>query len=287
MRGTHTTRDRQHPKAFTLVELLIVIGIIALLVGILMPAISGAMDMARRTQTAAMLKVLETGLEQYRAEPDLGREFPPSHDTRADGSSYLPVRDYTPGDYNRAYGANLLVWGLCGVTARMDGTVGFPETGTIESICPTAIDGVWPARYGPFVTTGGLRIGVPERGFYTNSSGNSLIGDDPFWTILDPWGNVILYYRANPTALPVDVFNYSDNAPFTTRVSMENDYIDTIHDVDNFRRYTHDYRVPGDPIDPAVYAPQNRDSFLLISAGPDGRYGTADDVTNFEHTEPR
>lgn len=29
--------------------------------------------------------------------------------------------------------------------------------------------------------------------------------------------------------------------------------------------------------------PQNASSFLLISAGPDGRYGTADDITNFEH----
>jgi hypothetical protein len=28
--------------------------------------------------------------------------------------------------------------------------------------------------------------------------------------------------------------------------------------------------------------PKNRDSYLLISPGPDAKYGTADDVTNFQ-----
>jgi len=29
--------------------------------------------------------------------------------------------------------------------------------------------------------------------------------------------------------------------------------------------------------------PARADSYLLISAGADGRYGTADDIANFEH----
>lgn len=33
----------------------------------------------------------------------------------------------------------------------------------------------------------------------------------------------------------------------------------------------------------AKFAPHNADSFLLISPGADGRYGTADDIANFDH----
>ena len=32
----------------------------------------------------------------------------------------------------------------------------------------------------------------------------------------------------------------------------------------------------------ATEGPYNKDTFLLISAGPDMRYGSADDVANFE-----
>ena len=38
----------------------------------------------------------------------------------------------------------------------------------------------------------------------------------------------------------------------------------------------------GESVDPATtLRPANPDTFLLISAGVDGRYGTADDVVNF------
>ena len=33
---------------------------------------------------------------------------------------------------------------------------------------------------------------------------------------------------------------------------------------------------------PAQSAPYRRDSFILVSAGQDGLYGTADDICNFE-----
>jgi prepilin-type N-terminal cleavage/methylation domain-containing protein/prepilin-type processing-associated H-X9-DG protein len=67
------SRSSDH-RAFTLVELLVVIAIIALLMGLLIPAVSGARESARRIQCANNLKQLGIAAQAYESSNGV---FPP------------------------------------------------------------------------------------------------------------------------------------------------------------------------------------------------------------------
>jgi len=60
--------------AFTLIELLVVISIIALLIGILLPALSSAMDTARRVTCLSNIRQLSTAKRTY--QTDMGHGLP-------------------------------------------------------------------------------------------------------------------------------------------------------------------------------------------------------------------
>lgn len=161
-------------RAFTLVELLVVIGIIAILAGIALVFVPNAYRSARETQARANLQTVALALSVYQQDFGLlpvlaNAQRAPGLDTAADAAS--------PG---YVYGSELLAWALVGP---------YPATGTAGTF------NVGDGADGPGWRVRGVQ--GQERGPYVDVEKFRFAANGRYYQLLDSAGRPILYFPAH------------------------------------------------------------------------------------------
>ncbi len=266
--------------AFTLVELLAVMGVIVILVALLIPAVTMVKNMAKETQQRAQLTTIEMGLTAFRND---FCDYPPS--------SWDP-----PGEYCGAQKLceALVGWDLLGFHPESEWMPdGGDKSGSKQVYDSTDTDNL-KKRRGPYLET--ATANVFKLGDLFNDT--TPLAQDTF-VICDVFGKKsitigtktvkagapILYYKANTSSKTIkdgdtskNIYNVRDNWAVID-VTKRDDGKD--HPLRTSGTHSFFYEYIKDPKVTTVDWPYRPDSYILISAGVDGLYGTSDDVRNF------
>ena len=288
---------------FTLIELLTVLAIVAMLTGLLIPSLTFIRNTAKEARQKAQLTTIDMALIAFRT--DYG-DYPPS---------YLMLPPSSPGapgpmDY---CGAQKLAEALLGRDL-----MGFHPKSTWSATDPTFYPpSPIPAqnldeRRGTYLELGtedafklGDLFGPALSATTPPLEANTFVICDSFGVkkiTLAPGktvvaGSPILYYRADPTKkqfmgagaiVPgsLDIYNFTDNFPLIQVADSADGTPPGDHPLATFGGtyfYNQQYKIVDQKILSATGRPwpHRPDSYILISAGVDGRYGTADDICNF------
>jgi prepilin-type N-terminal cleavage/methylation domain-containing protein len=298
-------------RAFTLLEMLTALAIIALLIGLLIPAIGKIQTTAQTVKQKAQFHAIEVALEAFRS--DVG-DYPPSRQANT-----APPASEPPG----YYGAQKLAEAVVGLDGfgfhpwskfRSDGKADVNGNGTYELVydvvngikdgsttVQTAADNL-KARKGPYLELEKANA-VKVSSVYSsnlNVNLNTYVLVDMFLKKMatgKKTGIPILYFRADTSQSILDPLDTQDSiydiehnfmgfvfpkVPWDVSLNhpMRDDIKGTF-----YRRITNP-NFPGTETNNYVDArPYRTDSFILLSAGPDGLYGTPDDVYNFDESE--
>ncbi len=303
-------------KGFTLVELLTVIAIIVLLISILVPVVSRARRQAKEAAVQAQLHAIEVGLEMFHTDFGFYPSSTPEDPTGSNDPSHSTGSAYT------IQGAHRLALALMGrdklgcpgdASGHPDSITGiyYTDDGTFSGSEYDPSDTEWgnPAyktpRKGPYINPERFLIIADET--LDLGTNNTNPPDDYLWLICDKFnkpktpidGNysnysLILYYAANTrgqflsdqdsSGQPDDtssdgsqIYYWEDNYRLTNNRWKDWDGNSGYNEADFFIFINDSSAKIGN-----YYMPHNKDTYLLISPGFDGIYGTDDDIVNWQ-----
>jgi len=294
-------RQFNREKAYTIVELLTVMSIIIILIGLFAPAVVQVRRFARDVKQRNQFKGIREGLELFTAEMD---GYPPSEGTDGIGTPYCGAMKLAEA----MMGQDLLGFHPSSIF-RADGTIdGTPATQLYDLPLPPT-DPLYKAnlkaRKGPYLQSDdAYRMGNI---FPASHLGPFLAGS---LVLCDVYGHVtnlgsegdarigmpVLYYKAdtsktlhdpNNPGNPDNIYDYMDNH---TLVSLGMPWEAAPPAGPRHALFDDGSGIPGrrfyintrDDKITTTWRPYKYDSYILLSAGNDGEYGTADDIFNFE-----
>ncbi len=292
-------RGKQQIKAgFTLVEILTAIAVIGILLALLVPALTEIQKKAQNTKQKAQFHGIEVALEAV----------------------YTDMGDYPPSEWDTAiYGNYAAPQRLAEALVGRDGLGLHSDTLYHEDGMPAGAVPGDPSLYKtttPPATLDNANLSARKGPYLELESANAvtlsnLYGTGNFGSLVDSYvladmykitknkatgkmtGSPILYYRAN-----TNLVDHDDASPLTSTYNafdatgtiassgftMSVDSLTSSSEQHPLRNTDLDlfYTPTANPNFTDPPRPYKSDSFILHSAGPDGLYGTMDDVFNFE-----